>query len=216
VIFFERWNNSRMGSVPHIRTQEAVSRIQRLQAITVGWMVVETGVSLWAAWNARSPALLAFGGDSAIELLSAVIVLWRFRTASEHHRAERAASRISGGLLLLLAAYVVGTSILALLGHSESQPTYIGIAVLIVAAVVMPWLAREKRRLSAETRSAALRADSAQSAVCAYLSLLALLGVGMNAIWHVRWADPAAALLAIPLILREGWEAIRGKLCSCQ
>jgi|SRR5579859_819263 len=204
-----------MGAVPQIPTQDTVARIQRLQTVTIGWMMVEAILSLWAAWIARSPALLAFGGDSAIELLSAFVVLWQFRIVAQPDHAERITARISGGLLFVLAAYVAGTSILALLGYSLPQPTYLGIAVLIAAAIVMPWLSREKRRLSAATGSAALRADSAQSAACAYLSLIALLGLAVNAIWHVRWADPAAALLAIPPIVREGWEALRGKPCAC-
>ena len=204
-----------MGAVPQIPTQDTVARIQRLQTVTIGWMMVEAILSLWAAWSARSPALLAFGGDSAIELLSAFVVLWRFRIVAQPDHAERIAARISGGLLLVLAAYVVGTAIVSLLGYSVPQPTYLGIAVLIAAAIVMPWLSREKRRLSAATGSAALRADSAQSAVCACLSMIALLGLAVNAIWHIGWADPAAALLAVPLIVREGWEAMHGRSCAC-
>ncbi|HWY52830.1 MAG TPA: cation transporter [Terriglobales bacterium] len=83
------------------------------------------------------------------------------------------------------------------------------------AAVVMPWLAKEKRRLSGTTGSAALRADAAQSALCAYLSLIALAGLATNAIWRVKWADPIAALLIVPVILREGLEAMHGKPCNC-
>jgi divalent metal cation (Fe/Co/Zn/Cd) transporter len=86
---------------------------------------------------------------------------------------------------------------------------------LIAAAVAMPFLAREKRKLSAATGSAALRADAAESALCGYLSLIALLGLGANAIWHIRWADPLAALAITPIILREGWETLRGKPCQC-
>jgi divalent metal cation (Fe/Co/Zn/Cd) transporter len=81
--------------------------------------------------------------------------------------------------------------------------------------VFMPLLAREKRRLSAATGSAALRADAVQSALCAYLSLIALTGLAINAIWNAKWADPIAALAVLPLILREGWEALRGKTCDC-
>jgi divalent metal cation (Fe/Co/Zn/Cd) transporter len=80
----------------------------------------------------------------------------------------------------------------------------------------MPWLAKEKRRLSAATASAALRADAAQSAICAYLSLIALLGVGVNTVWHIRWADPLAALLILPLVIWEGRESLRGKPCGCR
>ena len=95
----------------------------------------------------------------------------------------------------LLAAFVAVTSVTSLLGYSEPKPTLLGIAILVAAAVVMPWLAKEKRRLSGATGSAALRADAAQSALCAYLSLIALAGLAINAIWHVKWADPVAALV---------------------
>ena len=178
-------------------------------------MSIEAAVSLVAAWIARSPALLAFGGDSAIELLSAVVVLWRFRIQAVPEHSERRAARVAGALLLALAAYVIVASAMSLLGHSEPKPTYLGIAILIAAAAIMPWLAKEKYKLSGVIGSAALRADSAQSALCAYLSLIALVGLGVNAIWHVRWADPVAALVVAPLIVREGREAIRGKPGRC-
>ncbi len=97
----------------------------------------------------------------------------------------------------MLAAYVAVASVMTLLGHSEPKTTYLGIAILIAAAAIMPWLAKEKRRLSAITGSAAL------------------VGLGINAIWHLSWADPIAALVIVPLILREGWEAMRGKACGC-
>ena len=178
-------------------------------------MCVEAIVALSAAWIARSPALLAFGGDSAIELISAVVVLWRFRENAQPGEAERRAARIAGLLLLALAAYVIAISVLTLLGYSAPKPTYLGIAVLIAAAVVMPWLAQEKRRLSAATGSAALRADAAESALCAYLSVIVLAGLGVNAIWHLDWADPVAALVITPLIVREARESLRGKPCGC-
>ena len=118
-------------------------------------------------------------------------------------------------LLFALAAFVALSSALSLLGYSEPRPTLVGIAILVVAAAVMPWLAREKRKLSAITGSAALRADAAESALCAYLSVIALVGLAMNAIWHFRWADPIAALVILPLIIWEGREAMRGKACGC-
>jgi divalent metal cation (Fe/Co/Zn/Cd) transporter len=198
-----------------IPSSAAVRRIQRVQTVTIAWMSVEAAVSLFAAWRARSPALLAFGGDSAIELFSAVVVLWRFRKGAEHGDAERRAARVAGALLFALAIYVAVTSVTSLLGYSEPKPTFLGIAILVAAAVAMPWLAREKRRLSGATGSAALRADAAQSALCAYLSLIALAGLAINAIWRVKWADPVAALVVLPLILWEGREAIRGKTCGC-
>ncbi len=178
-------------------------------------MTVEAAVSLAAAWMARSPALLAFGGDSAIELLSAIGVLWRFRAHADQEQSEKRAARIAGVLLFILAADVVVVSALTLLGYSGPKTTYVGIAVLVAAAAMMPWLAKEKRKLSALTGSAALRADAAESALCAYLALVALVGLGINAIWHVTLADPVAALVIVPLILREGREALRCKACGC-
>ena len=118
-------------------------------------------------------------------------------------------------LLFALAAFVAVTSFTSLLGYSEPKQTFLGIAILVAAAVIMPWLAKEKRRLSGATGSAALRADAAQSTLCAYLSLIALAGLAINAIWHVKWADPTAALVVVPLILWEGREAMRGRPCGC-
>ena len=204
-----------MASALQIATVDAIRRIRRVQTITIAWMGVEAAVSLVAAWRARSPALLAFGGDSAIELLSAVVVLWRFRANTPQEQIERRAARIAGALLFVLAAFVVAAAAMALLVYSETKPTLLGIAVLIAAAAIMPWLAREKRRLSAATGSAALRADAAESALCAYLSVIALVGLAVNAIWRVAWADPVAALAVVPLIIWEGRQAIRGKACGC-
>ena len=190
-------------------------RIQKIQVLTIVWMSVEAAVSLAAAFNAHSPALLAFGGDSTIELISAVLVLWRFRGHEISETTERRVNCVAGGLLFLLAAYVVVASALSLVGHRESKPSYIGIGVLIVSAIAMPLLAGEKRKLATQTGSAALRADAAESAFCGYLSLIALAGLGANAIWHIHWADPIAALALMPLMVREGWETMKGRACGC-
>ena len=176
-------------------------------------MSVEAGVSLGAALTARSPALLAFGGDSAIELLSAAVVFRRFYAPSQRENVEERASRIAGGLLFVLAAFVVATSGLTFLGRAEANPSLMGIAVLGLAAMIMPWLAAQKRQLSIRTGSGALRADAAESAVCGDLALIALAGLAVNAVWRVSWADPVAALALLPLIIREGWEAWKGKPC---
>jgi divalent metal cation (Fe/Co/Zn/Cd) transporter len=204
-----------MASVLQIAPPDAIRRIQRVQTVTIAWMSVEAAVSLFAAWRARSPALLAFGGDSAIELFSAIVVLWRFRASDAHEDLEKRAARVAGALLFALAAYIAVTSVTSLLGYSEPKTTFLGIAVLVASATIMPWLAKEKRRLSGATGSAALRADAAQSALCAYLSLIALSGLAVNAIWHARWADPVAALTVLPLIVWEGREAMRGQACGC-
>ncbi|MGH9715606.1 MAG: cation diffusion facilitator family transporter [Candidatus Acidiferrales bacterium] len=195
--------------------ESVVDRVRRIQIITIGWMVIEAAGSLVAAWMAGSAALLAFGGDSAIELISASVVLWRFRSLGAREREEKLAARISGVLLVILALYVVAVSVMKLLGHAEPAPSFLGIAILAFAAVFMPLLARAKRALSGATGSAALRADAAESSLCGYLSLIALAGLVINAVWRAPWADPAAALAITPLVLWEAREALRGKPCDC-
>ena len=204
-----------MESVLPVPAAATLHRIRWIQAITIAWMGAEAVVSLSAAWMAHSPALLAFGGDSAIELLSAVVVYWRFRSKWSDERTEKLAATITGSLLFALAAYVSLVAALALLGHGNVRPSFLGIVVLIVAAVVMPLLAKQKRRLSALTASAALRADAMESTLCGYLSIIALAGLVANAFWGITWADPAAALCLIPLVSREGWQALKGKPCDC-
>jgi divalent metal cation (Fe/Co/Zn/Cd) transporter len=201
--------------VPQAIAPDTLRRVQRVQTVTIAWMSVEAAISLFASWRASSPALLAFGGDSAIELFSAVVVLWRFRASDAHEDVEKRAAHVAGALLFALAAFVAVTSVASLLGYNEPKPMFLGIAILGAAAVVMPWLAKEKRRLSGTTGSAALRADAAQSALCAYLSLIALAGLATNAVWRVKWADPIAALALLPLIVLEGRAAMRGKACGC-
>jgi divalent metal cation (Fe/Co/Zn/Cd) transporter len=192
---------------------DVLQRVIWIQTLTLVWMSVEALVSLGAAWMSHSPALLAFGGDSAVELLSAATVFWRFYSPPHRNDIEKRASKIAGGLLFALAAFVVAASVLTLLGKIEARPSPIGIALLVLAAVTMPWLAAQKRQLSTATASAALRADAVESAVCGYLAMIALAGLAINAVWKVSWADPVAALTLLPLIAREGWEAIRGKPC---
>jgi divalent metal cation (Fe/Co/Zn/Cd) transporter len=203
-----------MSSTAPADSRDVVRRIIWIQALTIGWMTVEAIFALGASWRAHSPALLAFGGDSAIEFLSAVVVYWRFRSKGSGE-SEQLAARITGGLLFALAAYVAIVAALALLRHREVSPSLLGITVLSVAAIVMPLLAQQKRRLSAATASAALRADAAESALCGYLSIIALAGLVANAFWRITWADPLAALCLIPLVVREAWEALKGRPCDC-
>jgi divalent metal cation (Fe/Co/Zn/Cd) transporter len=200
-------------SAPEKPPPKVLQHVIWIQTLTLIWMSVEAVVSIGAAWMARSPALLAFGGDSAVELLSAAVVFWRFYSPSHREHAEKRAGRIAGGLLFVLAAFVVAASVLTLLGRVEARPSPIGIALLALAAMVMPWLAARKRQLSAATASAALRADAAESALCGYLALIALAGLVVNAVWKVSWADPVAALGLLPLIVREGWAARKGQPC---
>jgi divalent metal cation (Fe/Co/Zn/Cd) transporter len=190
---------------------EISRRILRLQVITIAWMTVEAVVSLGTAWRSHSPALLAFGGDSLIELLSAAVVFWRFRFDLKETRA----ARIAGILLFALAGLVILTSVLNFIGYREAQRSLIGIGILLAAAVVMPWLAKQKRRFGTITASTALTADATQSALCAYMAWVALAGLLANSIWGISWADPVAALALTPLILREGWIAVRTSRMGC-
>ncbi len=124
-------------------------------------MTVEATIVLPAAWSARSPALVGFGGDSAIELISATVVLWGFRSKSD-------CARIAGSLLFVLTACVIIAAGLTLAGFREPRPSLVGIILLSVAAIAMPWLARKKRKLAAEIGSASMKADASASAVCGY------------------------------------------------
>jgi divalent metal cation (Fe/Co/Zn/Cd) transporter len=187
-------------------------KVLQLQVITLVWMSVEAIVSLGTAWTSHSPALLAFGGDSLIELFSAAVVFWRFRFTL----GETRAARIAGGLLFALATLVVLTSVLNFFGYREVRRSLVGIGILLAAAVMMPWLASRKRTLAVVTSSAALKADAAESALCGYMAWIALAGLVVNAIWNRPWADPLAALALTPFILREGWEAIHSSRLGCQ
>ena len=152
-------------------------RVLSLQVLTIVWMTVEAVVSLGTAWRSHSPALLGFGGDSLIELLSATVVFSRFR----FHLSDARAARTAGVLLFVLAGLVMLTSVLNFLGYREAQRSPLGIGILLAAAVVMPWFANQKRRLGAITSSAALKADATQSALCAYMAWIALAGLLVNA-----------------------------------
>jgi divalent metal cation (Fe/Co/Zn/Cd) transporter len=200
-----------------ISAPDLARRVRRLQVLTIIWMTAEAIIALSAAWTARSPALLGFGGDSAIELLSATVVLWRFRSKSESEsaRAEKTATRIAGALLFLLAAFVTITSALTLLGHDEPRPSVVGIILLLVAAIGMPWLASQKRKLATRLSSASLNADAAESSLCGYLSWIALTGLVANAIFQKSWTDPVAALILVPFVVKEGWVAMRASRPRC-
>lgn len=184
-----------------------------LQLFTIGWMSLELGVALFAGIQAHSIALTAFGADSGIELLSALIVLRRFASGSI---SERRAAQLSGVLLYVLAAYILITSALSFVStRRQPEPTVLGIGLLIAAAIVMPLLGRAKKKLSAQTGSRALGADAAQSNICAYMSWIALAGLLVNFFFHLAWADSAAALILLPIVLKEAGEASKGDVCEC-
>ena len=176
-------------------------------------MCAEATIAFLAAIRANSVALLGFGADSGIELLSAFVVFLRFKKVA--HLDEKRAARIAGLLRFALAVFILGSSILAFTSPAfRPEPSYPGIALLIAAAIVMPWLSRRKRTLAAKTNSSSLRADAAQSSVCAYLAWILMGGLLLNALFKVSWADPTAALLLLPIILQEVAEAMQGKSCS--
>lgn len=187
--------------------------IERVQWFTIGWVSVEVAVSLFAAISARSVALAAFGADSAIELLSAASVLWRFRTGRQH--GERIATKITACLLVALMVYIATSSLSALILRRRAEVSYLGMIVLFAAALIMPWLGRQKRSLAAAANSTALKADATQSSVCAYLAWIALAGLLLNAFAHIWWADALAALCLIPFIVKEAKEAFEGRACQC-
>jgi divalent metal cation (Fe/Co/Zn/Cd) transporter len=184
-----------------------------LQLITLAWMLVECGVSLYAANVAHSAALLAFGSDSFVELLSASLVLAQFITGVAI--AERRTSRLAGGLLFLLALIVGATAVVSLVLRVKPETSGIGMAITIAALVAMPGLAWLKRREARRSGNAALAADAVQSATCAYLALVTLTGLAMNAVFHIAWMDSLAALVAVPILIKEGRSAWRGQSCGC-
>ena len=190
------------------------SKVRVLQLLTIAWMLLELVVAITSGFHAHSVALIAFGADSAIELISAVVVLRRF-TMGEH--AEERAAKISAFLLYALAVYIVTGAIYALWPGTkrDAAPSVVGIALLLAAAFVMPLLGRAKRRLATQTHSRSLGADAAQSNLCAYMSWIALAGLTVNLWFHVPWADSVAALALLPIVLREANEARRGNCCGC-
>lgn len=184
-----------------------------LQGITLAWMLVETAVSLYAAVEARSPAMLAFGSDSIVELFSAGVVLLQF--VPRVSISERTAHRTAGVLLFLLATIVLIIAGLSLALHVQPQTSCAGIGITIAALIVMPILAGLKRREARRRNNPALAADATQSATCAYLAFVTLVGLSFNAFFHIAWFDPIAALIAIPFLLKEGQAAWRGNPCGC-
>src|SRR5260370_25794538 len=188
--------------------------IRRIQWFPIIWMAIEVAVAFMVAIRAHSVALTAFGGDSAVELMSAAVVLARFR--SPRWITEQFASKITGWFLVGLAAYIAARSLYTLMAaEPKPEPSYVGIGLLFAAALVMPWLGRRKRQLAIATKSSALQADSAQSSLCAYLSWLALAGLLLNPVAHKAWAEPHAALGLVPFVIKEAKEAFEGRACSC-
>jgi divalent metal cation (Fe/Co/Zn/Cd) transporter len=184
-----------------------------LQGVTLTWMLIECGASLYAAALAHSPAMLAFGSDSFVELLSATLVVVQF--SSPKMISEGQSGRIAGALLFLLALTVAATGVLALVFRFRPETSRLGMLITVAALVAMPILAALKRREARRTNNVALAADAVQSATCAYLALVTLGGLTASAAFHIPWVDSLAALLAVPILFHEGRSAWQGHACGC-
>src|ERR1700733_7844544 len=207
-----------IGSRP-AKSPEACAPVRRsntvlwLQLVTLSWMFIECGASLWAAATAHSTAMLAFGSDSLVELLSATVVLLQYLSPASI--SQRTAERIAAVLLFLLALIVASTALFSLIFHLRPETSRLGMIVTTCALIAMPFLAWLKRREARRTNNVALAADAVQSATCAYLALITLTGLAANATFHIPWVDSLAALFAIPILVKEGRSAWRGHVCGC-
>lgn len=212
----------RAGTVPGIEDKANRDRWVRhglrLATLTVAWNIIEGIVAVVSGLASGSVALVGFGIDSFIETASAAIVWWRFSYEAagklEEHaeRAEAAASRATGALLLLLGGYLVFESGRRLMGFGrEPETSGVGIILTAVSLVVMPVLARAKLRTAGRLGSGSLRADAYESIACAWLSVTTLAGLLLNAGFGWWWADPLAAFALVPLIVREGLEGVKGE-----
>ncbi len=190
----------------------------RLEYLTVGWNIAEGLIAVGAGLAAGSIALIGFGVDSFVETISGLVLIWRLAAETRGNlddaaveRVEHRAERLVGVAFLLLAAYVAFEAVRSLVQQEAPDASPIGIALTATSIVVMVWLARAKRRTGEALESRALIADSKQTYACWYLSLVTLVGLGLNAALGWWWADPAAALGIVVLLVREGVEALRGE-----
>ena len=193
----------------------SVRRGRLLEYLTIGWNSLEGLIAIGAGLLAGSIALVGFGVDSVIEVSSGAALLWRLHLDSpeRRERAEQVALKLVGVSFLALAAYVAFDAVKSLYYREVPQASYVGIALAALSLAVMPLLARAKRRVAAEIGSRALQADSRQTDICTYLSAILLGGLILNALLGWWWADPVAALVMVPIIVKEGVEALRGETC---
>jgi divalent metal cation (Fe/Co/Zn/Cd) transporter len=197
---------------------DLIQRGERLEYFTTLWNRVEALLSVGAGIAAGSIALVGFGLDSFIEVISGSALLWRMkadRKVDQRERAERISLRIVGVCFLALAAYVAIDSIYALLHKSGPERSLLGIAIGVAALFVMPLLAREKRNVGRAVGSPAMIADSQQTQFCTYLSAVLVAGLLLNFFLGWWWSDSVAALVMVPIIMNEGIEAVRMKECPC-
>lgn len=189
----------------------------RLVVATMAYNAVEAGVAIASGIAARSIALVGFGLDSVIELAAAGALLWRLRVEERGaddravERAERRVGRFIGATFLALALYVLVEAIVTLSGDAHPEESLIGIVLAATSLVIMPLIAWGKLHAAGVIGSASLRAEAKETLACAYLSLALLIGLLTNAATGWWWADPAAALLMVPWLVKEGIEGLRGE-----
>ncbi|MGC5627771.1 cation transporter [Georgenia sp. Z1344] len=194
------------------RTAVLRRRIRIIVAVTITWNVVEAVVALIAGSVASSAALIGFGLDSIVEVLSAAAVAWQF-AAPDPDRRERVALRVIAVSFFALAAYVTVNALLSLSGWREPEHSPIGIGIAVLSLLVMPFLSWFERRTGRELGSASAVADSKQTLICTYLSAALLAGLLLNSLLGWAWADSVAALVIAVVAVREGIEAWRGDAC---
>jgi len=188
-------------------------RIRLIVAFTIAYNVLEAIIAIAAGSVASSAALIGFGLDSVVEVLSAAAVAWQF-AAPDHERRERVALRVIAFSFFGLAAYVTVDSVLSLAGAREPQQSPVGIALAALSLIVMPLVSWLERRTGRELGSASAVADSAQTLICTYLSGALLVGLVLNQLFGWAWADAVAALVIAAFAVREGVEAWRGEACA--
>lgn len=187
---------------------------RQIEYVSIVWTSLEAFVGVIAGVIAGSIALIGFGADSVIEVASSAILLWRLNHVFGEKR-ERTALRLVGIGFLLLAVYIGCEAVASLVKHQPPDVSLFGIIFSVLCLIVMPLLARAKRQISTQINSRAMKADSRQSAICGYLAAILLSGLALNALLGWWWADPAAALAMLPIIIKEGVEALRSENCFC-
>jgi divalent metal cation (Fe/Co/Zn/Cd) transporter len=197
------------------RRETLLHRALWLAVFTVGWNLVEGVVAITAAALAGSRALVGFGVDSFVESISAAVLIWRLRVEQRSperaEQVEQRALRLIGLAFLALAAVVGVESVRSLVAGDRPDSSAIGIALTALSLLVMPILARAKRRTGEELGQRSVTADSAQTRACAYLSAVVLAGLALNAAFGWWWADPVAALAVVAFLVQEGREALEGE-----
>jgi len=191
-------------------------RGKRLEYFTIIWNSLEGLVAVIAGAMAGSISLVGFGVDSFIEVTSGATLLWRMSVDSDERKRERieiVSLRIVGVCFIVLAAYLGYKAFGDLARQKASERSVPGIILACASLIVMPVLSRAKRRVGSALRSAAMDADAKQAEFCTYLSAILLGGLLLNAAWGLWWADPAAALVMVPIIAKEGVAALRDNRC---